>query len=126
MPDEYPLVGFVLIVSGLLTKSLGSEAAVSCSIGHAAKSVEWPLGRPAGLKAVEPDAGEKPFPEGSFLETGFNVVCFVNDTRPGGVGQPPYPQLPPLPITVSMQARRRFVDEAVILNVTEFQVLVVR
>jgi hypothetical protein len=126
MPDDYPLVGFLLIVSGNLDKSLGSAAAVSCSIGHTTKSIEWTLGRAAGLKTPDPDAGEQPFPEGSFLQTGFNVVCFVDDTRPGGVGQPPFPQLPPLPITVSMQARRRFVDEAVILNVTEFQVLVVR
>lgn len=126
MPDDYPLVGFLLIVSGNLVKSLGSAAAVSCSLGHTTKSIEWPLGRPEGLKAPDPGAGEEPFPEGSFLDTGFNVVCFVDDTRPGQVGQPPFPQLPPLPITVSLQARRRFEDESVILNVTEFQVLVVR
>jgi hypothetical protein len=126
MPDEYPLVGFLLIVSGNLDKSLGSAAAVSCSLGHTTKSIEWPVGRPEGLTDPKSLGPDKPFPEGSFLETGFNVVCFVDDTRPGGVGQPPYPQLPPLPITVSMQARRRFVDEAVILSVTGFQVLVVR
>ena len=126
MPDDYPLVGFLLIVRGQLLKSLGSEAAVSWSIGHATKSVEWPLGSASGLKTPGPDAGEEPFPEGSFLDTGFNVTCFLEDTRPGGVGQPPYPQLPPLPITISAQARRRFVDESIILTITEFEVLIVR
>jgi hypothetical protein len=84
MPDDYPLVGFLLIVRGQLLKSLGSEAAVSWSIGHATKSVEWPLGSASGLKTPGPDAGEEPFPEGSFLDTGFDVTCFLEDTRPGG------------------------------------------
>ena len=126
MPDDYPLVGFLLIVRGLLVKSLGSGAAVSGSIGHATKSVEWPLGSVSGLKAPDPDAQDAPFPEGSFLDTGFNITCFLDDTRPGGVGQPPYPQLPPLPITISAQVRRRFEDEAIILTVSEFEVLIVR
>jgi hypothetical protein len=126
MPDEYPLVGFLLIVRGQLIKSLGSGAAVSWSIGHATKSVEWPLGGASGLAAPDPDAEDASFPQGSFLETGFNVTCFLDDTRPGAVGQPPYPQLPPLPITISAQARRRFVDESVILSIIEFEVLIVR
>ena len=126
MPDDYPLVGFLLIVRGHLVQSLGSEAAVSYSIGHATKSIEWPLGSVSGLKAPGPDAGEEPFPEGSFLDTSFNAVSFLEDTRPGGVGQPPFPQLPPLPITISAQARRRFVDESIILTIVEFEVLIVR
>lgn len=126
MPDEYPLLGFLLIVRGNLLKSLGSEAALSYSIGHATKSIEWPLGSASGLKAPDPDAGDQPFPEGSFLDTSFNAVSFLEDTRPGGVGQPPYPQLPPLPITISAQARRRFVDESIILTILEFEIVIVR
>jgi hypothetical protein len=126
MPDDFPLVGFLLIVRGHLVQSLGSEAAVSCSIGHATKSIEWPLGSASGLRASGPDAGDEPFPEGSFLDASFNAVAFVEDTRPGGVGQPPFPQLPPLPITIGAQARRRFVDESVTLTITGFEVLIVR
>jgi hypothetical protein len=126
MPDEYPLLGFLLIVRGNLLKSLGSEAAVSYSIGHATKSIEWPLGSVSGLKDPGPDAGEEPLPEGSILDISFNAVSFLEDTRPGGVGQPPYPQLPPLPITISAQARRRFVDESIILTILEFEVVIVR
>jgi hypothetical protein len=126
MPDDYPLLGFLLIVRGNLLKSLGSGAAVSWSIGHATKSVEWPLGSVSGLTTPDPDSEEESFPEGSFLDTGFNVACFLEDTRPGGVGQPPYPQLPPLPITISAHARRRFVDESIMLTIVQFEVVIVR
>ena len=54
------------------------------------------------------------------------VTCIVGDWRPGGVGQPPFPQLPPLPITIAVQARRRFVDEFVIATITEFEALIVK
>jgi hypothetical protein len=126
MPDEYPLLGFLLIVRGQLIKSLGSEAAVSLSIGHTTKSIEWPLGSASGLRTPDSDTDEDSFPEGSFLDTGFNGLCFLEDTRPGGVGEPPYPQLPPLPITISAQVRRRFVDESVNLTIAQFEVVIVR
>jgi hypothetical protein len=132
MPDDFSLVGFVLIVRGFIAKSARSQAAVSCSIAHATHSIEWPfhsavnLVTPKPLDAREEPSPEEPSPEGSFLETDFIVNCFVSDTRPGGVGQPPFPQLPPLPITIAVQARRRFVDEAVIINITEFEALIVK
>jgi hypothetical protein len=126
MPDDYHLAGFLLIVRGSLTKSLGSGAALSCSIGHATKTIEWPLDSVSGIKTAGPSntGQEEPFPEGSFLDTSFNSVCFMADTPPGRVGQPPFPQLPPLPITMSMQARRRFVDEAVTITITGFEALI--
>jgi hypothetical protein len=128
IPDEFLLVGFLLVVNGELSRSLGSEAVVTGSIGSATHSVEWPIANPAGT----PNLGrsrmgeEGPIPEGSILETGFRVACFTRDTRPGAVGVPPFPPLPPLPITVSMQARRRFVDEFVNVMITGFEALILR
>jgi hypothetical protein len=128
IPDEFLLVGFLLVVNGELSRSLGSEAVVTCSIGSATHSVEWPIANPAGTPGLGTSrtGEEEPFPEGSILETGFSVECFTRDTRPGAVGLPPFPPLPPLPITVSMQARRRFVDEFINITITGFEVLIVR
>ena len=134
MPDDFSLLGFLLIVRGFIAKSARSQATVSCSIAHSTHSIEWPFHsavrvtppKVGGTTPKPSDAGEGPSPEGSFLETDVIVNCFVGDTRPGGVGQPPFPQLPPLPITVAVQARRRFVDEAVIVNITEFEALIVK
>jgi hypothetical protein len=128
IPDEFFLVGLLLVVNGELSRSLGSEAVVTGSIGSAAHSVEWPIANPAGTPNLEPSrtAEEAPFPEGSILETGFRVECFTRDTRPGAVGLPPFPPLPPLPITISLQARRRFVDEFVNATITGFEALILR
>jgi len=134
MPDDFSLLGFLLIVRGTIVKSPRSQAAVSCSIAHSTHSIEWPFHsavrvtppKVGGTTPKPSDAEEEPSPEGSFLETDFIVNCIVGDTRPGGVGQPPFPQLPPLPITIAVQARRRFVDEAIIINITEFEALIVK
>jgi hypothetical protein len=103
MPDDYPLKGFVLIVRGSLVKSNHSEAAVSCSIGHSTKSIEWP-----------PASGPK-----DLLD--FEIRCFLPDSSPQGV----IPQLPPLPITISTQIRRRFVDDVAMMRIVDFEVLIV-
>jgi hypothetical protein len=128
IPDEFLLVGFLLVVNGELSRSLGSEAVVTGSIGSATHSVEWPIANPAGTPRLGPSrtGEEEPLPEGSLLETGFSVECFTRDTRPGAVGQPPFPPLPPLPITLGMQARCRFVDEFIVLTITGFEVLILR
>jgi len=134
MPDDFSLLGFLLIVRGNIVKSPGGQAAVSCSIAHSTHSIEWPFHsavrvtppKVGGTTPKPSDAEEEPSPEGSVLETDFIISCFVGDTRPGGVGQPPFPQLPPLPITIAVHARRRFVDEAIIINITEFEALIVK
>ena len=105
MPDTYPLVGFLLIVGGAVMKSFRSEAAVSCSIGHSTKSIEWPVG----------DSGPK-----DLLD--FEVRCLLTDSPPQGV----IPQLPPIPITISTQIRRRFVDDVAMVRIVDFEVLIVR
>jgi hypothetical protein len=128
MPDDYPLLGFLLLVNGQITKTLGSEAAVTCSIGHATHSIEWPIDAPEGLPGPRPpNSGEESaFPEDAVLDRGFSVQCFTFAFPPGAIGEPPFPPLPPLPITMSLQARRRFVDEMVTMRVIGFDVRIVR
>jgi hypothetical protein len=127
IPDEFLLMGFLLVVNGNLSMSLGSEAVVTGSIGSATHSVEWPIANPSGTPDLEPSrTEEESLPEGSILDTGFSVNCFTRDSRPGAVGLPPFPPLPPLPITVSMQARCRFMDEFINFTVTGFEVLILR
>lgn len=48
IPDEFLLVGFLLLVNGELAMSLGSEAIVTASIGSGTRSVEWPIRNAAG------------------------------------------------------------------------------
>ena len=128
IPDEFLLVGFLLVVNGELSRSLGSEAVVTGSIGSATHSVEWPIANPAGSPGLGQSrtGEEEPIPDGSILETGFRVECFTRDSPPGMVGLPPHPPLPPLPITISLQARRRFADEFVDVTVTGFEALILR
>jgi hypothetical protein len=125
IPDQFLLVGFLLVVNGELSMSLGGEASVTGSIGSATRSVEWPIASPAGT----PDprrSSDDAAPASLMIETGFRVECFTRDTPPGAAGAPPFPPLPPLPITVSLQGRRRFVDEFVRVAISGFEVLVLR
>lgn len=127
IPDEFPLLGFLLIVNGQITKTLGVEATVTCSLGHTSHAIEWPVDRPGGLEDPPPsdtESGEAV--SNDLFDRGFSVQCLMLDNRPGAVGAPPFPPVPPVPITVSLQARRRFVDEFALLRITGFDVLIVR
>ena len=48
------------------------------------------------------------------------------DNRPGAVGAASFPPVPPVPVTVGLQARRRSADEFAHLTITGFDVLIVR
>jgi len=127
IPDEYPLLGFLLIVNGQITKTPGVEATVTCSLGHTSHAIEWPVDRPGGLKDPPPDtAGDEAISDDEVFDRGFSVQCLMLDNRPGAVGAPPFPPVPPVPITVGLQARRRFADEFAHLTIGGFDVLIVR
>jgi len=97
------------VVNGHLEKTPGSEAVVTCSIGHGTQSLSWPLAYP---RDRDPVTGSD-----------FHLECFTSDYNPATVGVPPYPPLPPFPVTLSMQARRRTADEAVVMDLTDFTVV---
>jgi hypothetical protein len=127
IPDEFPLLGFLLIVNGQITKTPGIEATVTCSLGHTSHAIEWPVDRPGGLQDAPPsDTGDEAISDDQILDRGFSVQSLMLDNRPGAVGAAPFPPVPPVPVTVSLQARRRFADEFAHLTITGFDVLIVR
>lgn len=99
-----------MLVNGHLEKTAKSQAAVTCSIGHGTQSQSWPLGIPS--RDRDPVTGSD-----------FSLECFTSDYNPTMVGVPPYPPLPPFPVTLSMQARRRTADEAIVISITDFTVI---
>lgn len=126
VPEELNLLGFLLVVSGHIDKTDGSQALLTCAIGHGTHSIEWPLVSMAGARDPDPSKTTEEQPgEISVFSSDFRVECFTSDFNPAMVGIPPFPPLPPFPVTLSMQARRRAADESVGLTVTDFSVLVV-
>jgi hypothetical protein len=125
--EEFDLMGFLLVVRGDIEKTDGSQGLVTCSIGHGTQSFEWPLVSVAGTLSPGPsDTTEERRGEASVLSSDFRVECFTSDFNPAILGVPPYPPMPPFPITISLQARRRLADEAVEIGVTDFSVILVR
>ena len=112
VPPDFSMLGFLLVVNGHLEKTAKSQAVVTCSIGHGTQSQSWPLGIPS--RDRDPVTGSD-----------FSLECFTSDYNPAMVGVPPYPALPPFPVTLSMQARRRTADEAVVIGVTDFTVILI-
>ena len=119
LPEELDIIGFLLVVNGHVERTPGSQAVVSCSVGHGARGVEWPLESIAG--APSGDSREV-----SISDADFRLECFTSDFNPAMVGEPPFPPLPPFPITMTMQARRRAIDESIGLTITDFRVIIVR
>jgi hypothetical protein len=130
VPSDYNLEGFLLVVRGVIDATARTEAVVSCSIGHSTHFLQWPP--PAN---AEPDrSGSRPATtatdrSGSQADADphpitswdFGLECFTSDQRPGAQGVSNSP-LPPLPITLSMQGRRRTADENISIDLQSFTV----
>jgi hypothetical protein len=108
VPPDVNMAGFLLVVNGHLEKTPASQATVTCSAGYGTQSQSWPLAYPTDRDPV--------------TGSDFHLECFTDDYNPATVGVPPYPPLPPFPVTLSMQARRRTAADAVDISVTDFTV----
>jgi hypothetical protein len=117
LPAEYNLAAFLLVVRGNLEASALTEVAVSCSIGHSTQSLQWPSVSPV-LDPSGPRSDDDPIPT---VTLDLSLECFASDTRPGGVGVSN--SLPPIPITLSMQARRRTADELIVVQLESIDVI---
>lgn len=124
VPEDLDLLGFLLVVNGHVDRTAGSQAVVSCCLGHGANSVVWPLASLAGTPT--PDPARPGTDRGSVASEEFRVECFTSDGNPALVGVAPFPPLAPIPFTLSAQARRRVADEAVDIGITDFTVIVMR
>ncbi len=127
LPETLDLIGFLLVLNGHVERTPGSQAVIACSIGHGARSLEWPLTSVAGAPSAPlPETSAEDAGEASILEADFRLECFTSDFNPATVGKPPFPPLPAFPITMSMQARRRAADEVIGLTITDFRVIIAR
>jgi hypothetical protein len=125
VPEALKLVGFVLVVNGHIDKTDGAQATLTCSFGHGTHALQWPLSSIAGVAAADPATAVGRDQQQLFTTSGdFRAECFTSDFNPSILGEPPFLPLPPLPFTVSLQARRRAPDEAIDLAVTDLQVII--
>jgi len=129
LPEDLNMLGFLLVVNGHLDRTPGSQAVVSCFLGHGADSIVWPLKSMAGKPTPDPD---EPGDDGQHTDRGillseeFRVECFTSEGNPASVGVAPFPLFAPIPFTISAHARRRVADEAVDIGITDFTVVVIR
>jgi hypothetical protein len=122
LPDEFPLAGYPLIVRGFVSKSSDSSAILTGSIGEKAFAQEWPT---TG-KIVEVGGGGKREPQIDLQQVSFVVTCFSADEHLP-VGQPPkFPPAPPLTLSIGMQARRRSVDAAIVMQLDSPDISILR
>jgi hypothetical protein len=122
LPDEFPLVGYLLIVRGIVIKSHDASATLTGSIGEKAFAQEWP--RTAEI--VEVGGGGKSEPRNDLQETSFVITCFTGDQHLA-VGQPPrFPPAPPLTLSLDMQARRPSVDASIQMHLDGLDISMLR
>jgi hypothetical protein len=135
LPEDLNLAGLLLVVNGHIGRTGGTQAVLGCSLGHGTNAIQWPLLSAAGAPtpdpvrpgsqpaAEQPAAGERP--DDAIAEiSDFRVECFTGDVNPAMIGVPPFAPFPPLPLTLSMHARRRAADEEIDFTVTDFRVII--
>ncbi|MBA2323269.1 MAG: hypothetical protein H0V92_04350 [Pseudonocardiales bacterium] len=126
LPEDLPLGGLLLVVDGSIDRTAGTQAVVTCAIGHGSRTREWPLASAAGTPTPDPSAqdGHENGGDDTVTDEDFRIECFVSDFNPSSVGVPPFPPFPPVPITLGVQARRRAVDEVVQVSIMAFELIV--
>lgn len=120
LPDNFPLVGYLLIVRGVVMKTHDASAILTGSIGEKAFAEEWPR----TSKVV--DVGGDGKSELQIDTRDFIITCFTGDQHLA-VGQPPkFPPAAPLTLSLGMQARRSSVDASVHLQIDAIEISMLR
>jgi hypothetical protein len=115
VPENFNLAGFLLQVDGHVERTDGGEALLTCSIGPSEQSRQWTV----GTSDRTADNGNRgPVVEGS----DFHLECFTSNGNLA-VGTPPYPPVPPFPVTLSIQGRCRTAEDIVQIDVLTFTVV---
>jgi len=127
VPTDFNLVGFLLVVRGFMARTAATEVVVSCSIGRSTESLQFPPTGTHGPGQSNASPGQSNTgtdgDRDSVVSADFMLECFTGDYNPTSVGAPPYPPLPPLPVTLSVQGRRRTADDAIDMNLSSFEVI---
>lgn len=74
--------------------------------------------------AVTPDPSSTDGGNSDIVEEDFRIECFVPEFNPTSVGVAPFAPLPPVPITLGVQARVRAADETLHVDVSAIEVAV--
>jgi hypothetical protein len=118
LPADYNLAAFLLVLRGHLEATAQTEAVVSCSIGHSTRSLSWPP--PASLDAA--GSGSVSAADGKpAVNPELTLECFSSDTSLASLGVSN--SFPPVPITLSIQARRRTADELILVQIESIDVI---
>lgn len=122
VPEDLRLAGLLLVVDGFVSRTPGTQVALMCAIGSATTTREWRQLSVAG--AVTPDPSAKDGGSSDVVEEDFRIECFVPEFNPTSVGVAPFAPLPPVPVTLSVQARVRAADESLHVDISAIEVLV--
>jgi len=132
IPEKFDLRGFRLAVNCIVDKSFDAAALLTCSIGTATYTREWPRRETLELSSRRSSRTEKRRPDrkgealGDFLDD-FTAICFMEDGNPANLGDPrAHPPLAPFPITLGMQARCQTADQFVFMQVSSIDVALTR
>jgi hypothetical protein len=126
--QEFLLRGFELAVEGYIDKTSGSDAVLTCSIGPCTHYLEWLAPTHATATRIPLPGEDIDEERESSVGSDFQVECFTSAAlghyNPDAVGATL--PLPPLPVTVTMHARRASAEEKVFINVPIFGVTALR
>jgi len=115
LPPGFPLNGFGMIVRGSVSKTSGSDAILTMSIGGDTRVHSWPR----TSKVINGATKQQLDPVKTY---DFDLTCFSLEQNLA-VGNPPtWPALPPLSLSLGLAARRRTVDEEVLLEISNLEI----
>lgn len=121
LPDEFPLAGYLMIVRGQIIKSHRTSAILTGAIGGRAFARDWPATGPSFVVGSD----GKPEPQPLDVQE-FAITCFSAEQHLA-VGDPPkFPPVPPVTVSLGLQARRPSSDDAVMLQVESLDISMLR
>jgi hypothetical protein len=128
LPAQFNLAGCLLVINGTVWKTARSEAVVTGSIGSGPQYLQLPSSSPTltdqSRRPADPNPdGSADRGTGAVTESDFSLDCFTGASNPSATGPAPQPPLAPLPVTVSMQARRATADETILVTISDFSVV---
>jgi hypothetical protein len=117
LPPEFPLNGFLLIARGDVVKMPDTDAVLTMTLGEGSYVHTWHR----DSRIIDRDTGET---VNQVTEDSFDLTCFSFQSHLG-VGNPPiWPALPPLSVSLGISARRRTVDEEILVQVSNIELVI--
>ncbi len=127
VPEDFTLAGFLLQVDGHIDRTDGAEVLLTCSIGPNGQSRQWTVGTDDGATDTTSETDRSRSADNgnrtpAVEDSDFHLECFTSNGNLA-VGTPPYPPVPPFPVTLSIQGRCRTAEDSVQIDVLSFTVV---